>query len=194
MGDPPPPPAHRRVSRTGIRFALTFEQETDVVGPIRLRVQVSAERPDLTLFAGIRKFHNGRKVVFEGSYGFTENIVTRGWLRASHRAIDESGSTVWEAHHPHTSSQSLQTGQMADLDLTLLPSATRFGAGDVLVLELRDRWFFPAPPILGQFPAIYEHSPRQRWSVHTGTSTNASLTVPVWEKETSPSDRITTGL
>jgi predicted acyl esterase len=177
-----PIPAHRRVNRNGIRFAMTFRQETDIVGPMRLRVQVTADGPDLTLFAGIRKFHNGREVVFEGSYGFTEDLVTRGWLRASHRAIDESRSTEWEAHHPHTSSHNLQTDEIADLDLTLLPSATRFDAGDVLVLQLRDRWFFPAPPIIGQFPAVYDHSPRQSWSVHTGTSTNSALTVPVWEQ------------
>jgi predicted acyl esterase len=175
-----PLPAQRRVGRRGIRFAWTLERETDVVGPMRLRVQVSAERPDLTLFAGIRKFHDGREVVFEGSYGFTEDIVTRGWLRASHRAIDASRSTEWEAHHPHTSSQPLERGEIVDLDLTLLPSATRFAAGDVLVLELRDHWFFPAPPILGQFPAVYARSPRQRWSVHTGASTQASLTLPIW--------------
>ena len=181
-----PAPTHRRVHRRGIRFAWNFDQQVDIVGPMRLRVQISAERPDLTLFAGIRKFHNGREVIFEGSYGFTEDIVTRGWLRASHRATDESRSTGWEAHHPHTSPQSLQTGEIVDLDLTLLPSATRFGAGDVLVLELRDRWFFPAPPILGQFPAIYAHSPRQRWSIHTGTSTSASLTLPVWDDPTHP--------
>lgn len=95
----------------------------------------------------------------EGSYGVTDDIVTRGWLRASRRATDASCSTAWEAHHPYTSSQLLRAEEAVDLDLTLVPSATRFDAGDVLVLELRDRWFFLAPPLLGQSPAIYAHSP-----------------------------------
>lgn len=74
-------------------------------------------------------------------------------------------------------------GEPVDLDLTLLPSATRFAAGDELVLELRDRWFFPANPITGQFPAVHQRSPRQRWTVHAGGSTTATLTIPVWTEQ-----------
>lgn len=102
---PPSTAATVDAPRTGVRFRWRFDQETDVVGPMRLRLRVSAERPDVTVFAGIRKIHRGREVVFEGSYGFTEDIVTRGWLRASHRAVDDTRSTEWEAWHPHTSAE-----------------------------------------------------------------------------------------
>lgn len=168
------------VPRTGVRFRWWFDRQTDVVGPMRLRVRVAAERPDLTLFAGVRKYSGGREVVFEGSYGFTEDIVTRGWLRASHRAVDETRSTAWEAWHPHDRAEPVPDGEAVDLDLTLLPSATRFAAGDELVLELRDRWFFPDNPITGQFPAVYQRPRRQRWTVHTGGSATSTLTIPVW--------------
>lgn len=163
------------------QFRLRLEEQTDLVGPMRLRIPVSVAGNDLTLFAGVRKISAGREVVFEGSYGFTEDLVTRGWLRASHRAVDDAGSTVWEAHHPHTAAAPLQPNHVVDLDLTLLPSATRFAAGDELVLELRDHWFFAGVPLLGQFPAVYERSPRQSWWIHTGGEHRASLTVPLWD-------------
>ena len=147
---------------------------------MRLRVPVSVERNDLTLFACIRKMHDGREVVFEGSYGFTEDIVTRGWLRASHRQVDQARSTTWEAFHPHTTEQPVPSGEIVDLDLTLLPSATRFAAGDELVLHLRDQWFFPANQITGQFPAIYARTRPQRWRIHTGGPHQATLTIPIW--------------
>jgi predicted acyl esterase len=149
---------------------------------MRLRVQVSAERGDLNLFAGVRKLHSGREVVFEGSYGFGEDIVARGWLRASHRSVRTSRANEWEAWHPHDVAVPVRRGEAVELDVTLLPSATRFAAGDELVLELRDRWFFPANPITGQFPAVYERPRRQRWRVHTGGSTPATLTIPVWSE------------
>lgn len=168
------------VSSDGLLFRWQFDHETDVVGPMRLRLSVSADTSDVTVFAGVRKFHQGREVVFEGSYGYSEDIVTRGWLRASHRAVDESRSTEWEAWHPHNQVDPIPPGTTVDLDLTLLPSATRFDAGDVLVLEVRDRWFFPANPILGQFPAVYERAAHQRWSIHNGGSATGTLTVPVW--------------
>ena len=180
----PPNPAATVVGRGGIQFRWRFERDTDVIGPMRLRVPVSVDGPDLTLFAGIRKVHHGREVVFEGSYGFTEDIVTRGWLRASHRGVDDARSTPWEAHHPHTCAEPIPPGETVELDLTLMPSATRFAADDVMVLELRDRWFFPNNPITGQWPAVYQRSKRQRWSVHTGSPASATLTIPIWTDET----------
>lgn len=171
------------VPRAGIRLAHRFDQDTDVVGPMRLRVPVSAETGDLTLFAAVRKMRHGREVVFEGSYGFTEDLVTRGWLRASHRAIDPARSTGWEAFHPHTVVDPIPAGGTVDLDLTLLPSATRFAADDELVLELGDHWFFPANPITGQFPAVYQQPPAQRWVLHTGGTRAATLTIPVWDHD-----------
>jgi predicted acyl esterase len=185
---PPPDPAATVVPRGGIQFHWRFDRDTDVIGPMRLRVPVSTDGADLTLFAGIRKLHQGREVVFEGSYGFTEDIVTRGWLRASHRAVDHARSTPWEPYHPHTSAEPIPPGETVELDLALLPSATRFAADDVLVLELRNRWFFPANPITGQWPAVYQRSRRQRWSVHTGSPATATLTIPIWNCETTPED------
>lgn len=181
-----------QVPRSGLRFTWDVTEQTDIVGPMRLRVSVSTERDDLTLFAGVRKFHDGREVVFEGSYGFTEDIVTRGWLRASHRAVDDTRSTTWEAHHPHTHSEPLAPGQVVDLDLTLLPSATRFAAGDQLVLELRDRWFFATNQITGAFPAIYQRTRPQRWHVHTGGAHQATLAVPIWTDDQEPARNDTT--
>lgn len=160
-------------------FRWRFETQTDVVGPMRLRVPVSSGRDDLTLFAGIRKFSGGREVFFEGSYGFTEDIVTRGWLRASQRETDPARGAEWEAFHPYTALRPLRPGEVVDLDLTLLPSATRFEPGEELVLELRDRYFFSAPPLTGQFPAIYART-RAPWRVHTGGRHRATLTLPIW--------------
>ena len=185
---PPSDAAAATPGRHGSRFRWRFEHEADVVGPMRLRVPVSIEQDDLTLFAGIRKMHDGREVVFEGSYGFTEDIVTRGWLRASHRQADETRSTFWEVFHPHTQTSPVPPGTVVDLDITLLPSATRFARGDELVLELRDKWFFPANPVTGQFPAVYEHSPRQRWHIHTGGGYRASLTIGIWEGQADDRD------
>lgn len=186
------------VPRAGAQFRYRFDRTTDVVGPLRLRVNVSIDgtgadtgSDDLTLFAGIRKVRHGREVVFEGSYGFTEDLVTRGWLRASHRGLDPERSSDAEAYHLHTSPMPLAAGTPVDLDLTLLPSATRFAAGDELVLELRDRWFFPTNPLTGQFPAIYEHSPAQDWRIHTGPGTTGTLTVPTWDA-TDPPEHPTT--
>ncbi|RFA20546.1 hypothetical protein B7R25_08995 [Subtercola boreus] len=90
-----PGPAQQDAPHGKAQFRWRFEHQADVDGPMRLRVAVSMDRDDLTLFAGVRKFSRGEEVVFEGSYGFTEDIVTRGWLRAAQRAVDPTKETEW---------------------------------------------------------------------------------------------------
>lgn len=170
--------AMRRVRGTTMRFSYRFSADTDVIGPMRLRARVSAERDDLTLFAAVAKRSAGHDVVFEGSYGFDRDLVSHGWLRASHRAVDPERSSAWEPWHPHDRIEPVPAGGELVLDLALLPSATRFFAGEELVLLLSDRWFFPANPVTGAFPARYTHTPRQRWAVHTGAA-GTTLTIPV---------------
>ena len=113
-----------------IRYEHTFEEDVEVVGPMALRLEVESGT-NLRLFAGVRKLSAGREVFFEGSYGFGRDLVTRGFLR-----LDQPGS----------------------MTLDLLPSATFFRRGEVLRLDLQGRYFFWRHPLLGQFPAGYEHS------------------------------------
>lgn len=168
--------------KRSIRFRWRFEKQTDVIGPMRLRVPITSTEVDLTLFAGIRKFSaDGREVCFEGSYGFTEDIVTRGWLRAAQRATDPAKDNQWEASHPYSALEPLPSGEETVLDPTLLPSATRFHPGEELDLELRNRYFFSAPPLTGQFPAVYAHT-RKPWRLHTGGPHQSTLTIPIWTR------------
>jgi len=160
------------------RFEYRFDATTDVVGPMWLTLYISTERDDLPVFAGVRKVVDGREVGFEGSYGFDRALVTHGWLLASHRDLDEAKSTEWEPYHPHDRRLPLSPGAVMRLDIGLLPSATRFHAGETLVLELRDRWFFPRNPLLGQFPAGYLGGNGGRWNVHTGPEYPSALRIP----------------
>lgn len=162
-----------RRTRAVVRVRHRFAEDTDVIGPMRLRVHVSADRDDLTLFARVRKRSADAEVGFEGSYGLTSDVVAHGWLRASHRAEDTTSEAA--PSHPHDRAVPLPPGAVALLDLELLPSATRFAAGDELVLELGDRWPFPANPLTGAFPARYTHTPRQRWAVHAGPGAETTL-------------------
>ncbi|MGP3535039.1 CocE/NonD family hydrolase [Microbacterium sp. RD1] len=163
--------ALRRTRGGTIRFTYRFETDTDVIGPMRLRVHVSTARDDLTLFARVEKRSGDRTVGFEGSYGFTSDAVAHGWLRASHRAL-----TGEPPQHPHDRRVPMSPGRTVLLDLELLPSATRFAAGDELVLCVTDSWPYPADPLTGAFPARYTRTRRQLWAVHTGPVTPTDLT------------------
>lgn len=56
---------------------------------------------DATVLAAVRLVRDGVEVPFEGSYGFDRDVVTHGWLRVSHRALDQERSLDWLPVHAH---------------------------------------------------------------------------------------------
>ena len=134
---------------------------------------------DCHLFAGVRKLREGCEVSFEGSYGFPSDMVAKGWLKASHRALDPSLSRPWWPVHAHRTEEKLAPGEIVAADVALLPSATVFRRGDVLRVDVQARWFFPRNPFSGQFPAGYERSPQGTCVLHCGGPFDAHLLMPV---------------
>lgn len=158
-------------------FAWTLAEDAEISGPMKLRLHVEiAGGGDACLFVGIRKLSRGQHVVFEGSYGFGCDLVTRGWLRVSHRQLDAQRSTEWQPVQTHVDPKPLAAGEIAALDIAVLPSATIFRAGDVLRLDVQGHWFFRKNPLFGSLPAAYERSQPARVILHLG---DAYLLVPI---------------
>ncbi|WP_245720372.1 CocE/NonD family hydrolase [Nocardia uniformis] len=160
--------------RRGLRYRHRFATDTEVVGPMRLLLPVEvAHCDDVNIFAGVRKISDGKSVAFENGYGFRGSLVTNGMRKASHHLRDSDGKPRDDA------AESLAPGQVVQLEIELLPSATLFEAGDELELEIAGRWFYARNPLTGQFPSYYEKSPRGRCVVHLGPGHDAYLEVPV---------------
>ena len=179
------------VRRGRASFTYRFEEDTDLVGPMWLRLWVEARNADdLLLFAGVRKLRRAgpsranritgatRIVGFEGSYGFDRALVSQGMLAASHRAVDPDRSLPWSPFHPHDRREPLGPGQVVACDIELGSQATRFRAGDGLRLDVAGRWFFPRDPLTGQFPANYDRSRRGTCVLHCGGPHDAALHIP----------------
>ena len=66
--------------------------------------------------------------------GFRE--LTRGWLRSSHRAVDEHRSRRNEPWHPHDRVEPLPVGETVELRVGLVPTCNVFQAGHRVRLEL----------------------------------------------------------
>ena len=108
-----------------------------------LRLPIELQGVDnMNLFAGIRKFRRGQECLFEGSFGFTRDIVSKGWQRAAHRELDAALATPAQPVHTHSRAEPLKRGEILELKIELRQHATRFLKGDVLCLEVRGAWFF----------------------------------------------------
>lgn len=159
--------------RSGVVFTYRFQADTEIVGPMRLRLAVEVDGGgDVNLFAGVRKVRAGRPVAFEGAYGFRGSLVTHGIRKASHHLPGPHGRPRDDV------AKVLRSGQVVPVDIELLPSATLFRAGEQLQLEVRGRWFYARNPFTGQFPAYYEKSPRGRCHLHLGTDAGSYLDIP----------------
>jgi putative CocE/NonD family hydrolase len=167
----------------GARFGWTLPADTEITGPMALRLFVEAHgSDDVDLFVGVEKWCGTRFVPFEGSYGFGRDRITSGWLKASMRALREDKVTrsrpfepvpTLDARHP------LRPGQVVQVDIPLGPSATLFRAGEQLRLVVAGRWLWPRNPLTGQFPAAYERGPRCRCTLHWDPDRDARLLIPV---------------
>ncbi len=160
----------------GVRFSWTVMEDIDIIGPMALRLPIELVGvEDMNLFAGIRKFRRGQEILFEGSYGYARDIVSKGWQRAAHRKLDAALATPAQPVHTHCRARPLRPGEIVPLEIELRQHATRFLKDDVLCLELRGAWFFASNPLSGQFPAFYEPSRKGTCTVHTGSSNEAFL-------------------
>jgi putative CocE/NonD family hydrolase len=172
--------ARFRIRDGGVRFGHTFTHDTELTGPMALRLFVSVDdTDDVDLVVGVEKWRGGRYVAFEGSYGFGRDRVTTGWLSASLRALDEARSHPYEPVPAFTRREPLSPGEVVPVDIPLGASATRFLAGDQLRLVVAGRWLWPRNPLTGQFPAAYRTRTKGTCTIHWGPDRDAHLLVPV---------------
>jgi predicted acyl esterase len=167
-------------SSHGVRFAWSVPADTELTGPMALRLFVEVhDVDDVDLTVGVEKWQGTRYVPFEGSYGFGRDRVTSGWLKASLRELDPTASRPHEPVPALDNPQPLRPGEIVAVDIPLGPSATLFRRGDHLRLVVAGRWLWPTNLLTGQFPVAYERGPKGRCTLHWSPDHNAHLLVPV---------------
>jgi predicted acyl esterase len=115
-------------------FDYRFDTDTELTGYMNLKLWVEAEgAEDMDLFVAVQKLDaQGAPVGFH-CYAFYDNgPVALGWLRASHRALDEGRSTPWQPVHRHDREDRLRPGEIVPVEIELWPSSTRFRTGESL--------------------------------------------------------------
>jgi predicted acyl esterase len=159
-----------------LSFLWTVPEDMDIIGHLALYLHVEIQdATDALLFAGLRKFSHGAEVTFEGSYGFSGDMVSKGWQRAAHRELDAEISTAEQPVYTHSSVSPLKPKEIVPISIAMRPHATRLREGDQLRLDIQGRWFYPKSKFGGQFPASYEKSCKATCTFHTGAEHPAYL-------------------
>jgi uncharacterized protein len=117
-------------------YTPPLERRTEITGPLAARLCVSSSTPDADLFLSLRAYApNGREVLFLGASD--PNVpLAFGWLRASHRKLDEARSLPYRPWHSHDEQQLLEPGRVYALDVEIWPTSIVLPPGYRLALTV----------------------------------------------------------
>jgi hypothetical protein len=124
-----------------VRRVLTFtspplDADLEIAGPIKLELYAASTASDTDFFVKLcDQFPAPENERAQGRNPQAE-IVSRGWLRASHRRLDAELSTDMEPFHAHGDPEPLVPGTIYRFDISIEPMAYRFAAGHRIRLEI----------------------------------------------------------
>jgi len=67
----------------------------------------------------------------------SERLVTKGWLKASHRELDETKSRPYQPYHSHTKSVPADPGKIYEYAIEILETSNVFRAGHRIQLVIK---------------------------------------------------------
>ncbi|MGE8023650.1 CocE/NonD family hydrolase [Staphylococcus pasteuri] len=166
-----------------VRFSYTFDKDTELVGNMNLKLWVSTDdTDDMDLFAGIKKLdRRGNEVHFPDFNHIEDGQVATGWLRASHRELDQEKSTIAQPWHTHEQELKLNNGEVVPVEIELLPSGTLFKQGETLEVVVKGSEVVKGNSTPGM-STRYEHNEtvnKGHHHIHTGGQYDSQLIIPV---------------
>jgi predicted acyl esterase len=162
------------------RFEFVFEEKTELTGYMKLKLWVQAEgSDDMDLFVALQKIDRAGYIVpfpFFGNHD--DGTVALGWLRVSHRELDEVKSTPYQPVHKHLKEIKLRPGEVVPVEIEIWPSSTLFEPGERLRLVIQGSDIYSYP---------YERHSNQHTDtvnrglhiIYTGGNYDSHLLIPV---------------
>jgi predicted acyl esterase len=134
---------------------------------------------DMDLFVAVQKLDRDGNLVPFVFYSMSENgPVALGWLRASHRELDDSKSRPEQPWHTHRSEAPLGAGEIVPVDIEIWPSSTRFESGERLRLIVQGRDIVSESTPNAPFARHEDTRNRGTHVIHAGGRFDSHLLVP----------------
>jgi predicted acyl esterase len=160
----------------GARFSTApFDEEVEITGPMNLVVGVSSTVEDMDVFVVVRNIApDGSEVSFPNGQGHP-SPASRGWLRASHRKLDQALSLPFRPYHAHDEILPLVPGERTLVEVEIWPMCNVFKKGHRLQLDIH--------PWDDEQTTRYSHDNSARWrgrhTVHLGGEHASYLLTPI---------------
>ena len=107
----------------GVTFSLgPLNEAMEITGPLSSKLFISSSTEDADLFLVLRVFApDGSEVTFQGAQD-PHTPISQGWLRASHRKLDNERTLPYRPFHAHDEIQLLTPGEPVEVDIELWPT------------------------------------------------------------------------
>jgi uncharacterized protein len=161
-------------------FTYRFNTATELVGHMKLRLWVEADgSDDMDLFVGLQKLDPaGHFMPFSFLNALEDGPVALGWLRVSHRELDEARSKPEQPWHTHLREQPLKPKEIVPVEIEIWPSGTRFQKGEQLRLIIQGSDVQQYPPgVVAMGHSVTRN--KGTHVIHTGGRYDSHLLVPV---------------
>jgi predicted acyl esterase len=113
-----------------------LEAETEITGPLAAHLFVSSSTTDADLFVTLRAFSpGGEEVDFQGALD-PRTPLAQGWLRASHRKLDQGASRPYRPQHTHDELEPIAPGSVYELHVEIWPTCIVLPGGFRLALTI----------------------------------------------------------
>jgi hypothetical protein len=124
-----------------VRRVLTFttallEKDIEIAGPIKLVLCASSTRNDTDFIVKLSEQYPQSPEDRATGLNPASQVVTKGWLRASHRALDAARSSEMEPYHLHSRPEPIRPGEVYRFEISIEPNAYRFKQGNRIRLEI----------------------------------------------------------
>ena len=163
------------------RRVLTFTSapladDLEVIGPIVLKLFASSTAIDTQFIVKLTDQHPDNPAARGKGEQPAFTPVSKGWLKASHRAKDLTRSTPQRPFYTHTDPQPLTPGETYAFDIEILPIAYVFKKDHRIRLELANG---DSPATDGVFSHPYHPSLMGTDTIHHDGAHASALILPV---------------
>lgn len=139
----------------GVTFSMgPLKEPMEITGPVAAKLFISSSTVNADLFLVLRVFApDGSEVTFQGAQD-PHTPIAQGWLRASHRKLDNERSLPYRPFHAHDEVQPLTPGEPVELDIELWPTCIVVPPGYRVALTIRSKDYE-----YGGTPVVASHIP-----------------------------------
>jgi putative CocE/NonD family hydrolase len=129
-------------------FEVVFSERTELTGHMKLRLWVEPDgSDDMDLFVALDKIDRaGYRVPLSFFGNHNDGPIALGWLRVSHRELDEQKSKPYQPYHTHAREVKLEPGEIVPVEIEIWPTSILFEKGERLrlIVQGSDIYNYPS--------------------------------------------------